>query len=134
MRLKNRLPYPDTKKTRPGFGEQLWLSICMKNTPLEAGIFALWSPLPLLFLAELWALILILYVCFHLLGLNSVPVWLLLISLLPMLISPLLGILGIIHGFRKRKEPRAWLGILLSFLSLVENGIGVYLLSIFSKY
>ena len=97
----------------------------MKNTPVEAGRFAFFSPLPMLFASGLWSWIVVFGIYFGLLQLDvPIPEWLIGITIIPpVFCSPILGILGIVHGIIKRKEKRAWLGILLSTLCLVENAL-----------
>ena len=57
---------------------------------------------------------------------DTIPQWISEISLLPIWISPLLGIIGIIHGVIKIKEKRSGLGIVLSAMCLVENFVILY--------
>ena len=97
----------------------------MKNTPVEAGRFAFFSPLPMFFATCLWSWTVVFGIYFGLLQMGvPVPGWLICITVVPPLCcSPILGILGIIHGITKRKEKRAWLGILLSAFCLVENAL-----------
>ena len=61
-----------------------------------------------------------------LLNYDIVPQWILAVSLLPLLISPIIGLLGIIHGIVKIKTRKAWLGIFLSVIGLFENYILIY--------
>ena len=98
----------------------------MKIKPIISGIIAAISPIPLLIFTVLWFWICSFGIGMGLLQYETIPEWILIISLLPLLISPLLGISGIIHGFIKRKESLAWLGILLSISCLVENFILIY--------
>ena len=97
----------------------------MKNTPVEAGRFAFFSPLPMFFATCLWSWTVVFGIYFGLLQMDvPIPGWLICITVVPPLCcSPILGILGIIHGSTKRKEKRAWLGILLSAFCLVENAL-----------
>lgn len=93
----------------------------MKNTPVEAGIVAVASPLPLFFCTVLWSWILVFVIWMTILDFSHIPNWLLICSLFPLFISPGLGVIGIIHGIVKIKEKNAWVGILLSALGLAEN-------------
>ena len=72
----------------------------MKNMPIITGIIAFVSPISLLIFSILWIDI---------------------IGLLPLLISPILGVLGVVHGIVKIKEDYSVLGIVLSAIGLLEN-------------
>ena len=72
----------------------------MKNMPIITGIIAFVSPISLLIFSILWIDI---------------------IGLLPMFISPILGVLGVVHGIVKIKEDYSVLGIVLSAIGLLEN-------------
>ena len=48
------------------------------------------------------------------LNFETIPLWILIISILPSVISPAMGVLGIVHGFIKLKQKYAWLSIILS--------------------
>ncbi len=103
----------------------------MKNRPVITGIIAVVSPVPLFVLSILWSWICFFGIGMGLLNYDPVPLWMLILSLLPLLISPTLGLLGIIHGIAKIKTNKAWLGVLLSVISLIENllifGVMMYL-------
>lgn len=123
---ENRLrPYVPERKRKFLLCEQLIQSILMKNTPLNAGIAAVVFPLPAFFYTILWAWIVTFGLGFGVLGIEHIPDWLLSISVTPLLLSfaagPILGVLGIIHSLTKIKQKRAWLGLLLSILGLVES-------------
>lgn len=94
--------------------------------PLTLGIFAALSPVPGVMLTSFWGMILVFPIGMELLQYETIPVWIGIISLLPLLISPLLGIFGIIHGAKKSKEKHARLGIVLSVLCLIENIVLLY--------
>ncbi len=98
----------------------------MKMKPLTLGIIAALSPIPGLLLTELCVLIWAFPIGMELLQYDTIPTWMLIISLPLLLISPLLGILGIIHGAKKSKEKHARLGIVLSVLCLIENIVLLY--------
>ena len=122
----NRLSPHRTEKPIPkGTFTKLRESILMKNTPVEAGRFAFFSPLPMVFATCLWSWTVVFGIYFGFLQMDvSIPEWLICITVVPPLCcSPFLGILGIIHGITKRKEKRAWLGILLSAFCLIENAL-----------
>ena len=83
-------------------------------------------------LTSFWGMILAFPIGMGLLQYETIPVWIGIISLLPLLISPLLGIFGIIRGIKRRKEKHARLGIVLSVLCLIENIVllyGIYYIS-----
>ena len=93
----------------------------MTNKPLITGIIAVASPIPLIMFTVLWS-----WLCFFGIGIGvmnyeTVPQWILIISLLPLFISPAIGIIGVVHGFAKLTAKHAWLGIVLSVIGLVEN-------------
>lgn len=126
--MGERLRPPEMGKPyRKGTLTKLKESILMKNTPVEAGRFAAFSPLPMFFVAMCWGMLFFFNIYLSIFPAESTPpVWVLILLLLPLLFSPLLGVLGIIHGIIKRKEKRAWLGILLSALCLIENFLLFY--------
>jgi hypothetical protein len=122
----NRLsPHREEKPIPKGTFTKLKESIFMKNTPVEAGRFAFFSPLPMFFTTCLWSWTVFFGIYFGLLQMDiPIPGWLICITVLPPICcSPILWLLGIIHGILKRKEKRAWLGILLSAFCLVENAL-----------
>ena len=98
----------------------------LKNKPIIIGIMAVVSPIPLFIFTILWFL----WYFGNGMGLLSyvpVPQWIILsFSLLPLLISPILGLLGIIGGIMKIKTKNAVLGILLSVVGLLENFLLIY--------
>ena len=98
----------------------------MKNKPLVTGIIAVVSPVPLIVFTVLWSWIWCFGIGMGLLNFDTIPQWILICSLLPLFISPALGLLGIVHGIIKIKLKRAWVGILLSVLGLIENFILIY--------
>ena len=98
----------------------------MKNKPVLTGIIAAVSPVPLLIFTVLWCWIWFFGIGMGLLNYEIVPQWILICSLLPLFISPALGLSGIIHGLIKRKTKRAWLGILLSVIGLMESFLLLY--------
>lgn len=101
-------------------------AIMMKSTPIEAGIVAVASPLPLFFCTVFWSWILTFTIGMGILGLEYIPNWLSICSLLPLLVSPIIGVMGLIHSIIKIKEKRSWVGFLLSFLGLAENLLLIY--------
>ena len=98
----------------------------MRNKPITIGIIAMVSPVPLFVFTVIWCWILFFGIGIGVLHYDTVPLWMQIVGLLPLLISPALGIGGMIHGFIKFKEKLAWLGILLSVLCLVENCLLIY--------
>jgi len=122
----NRLsPHREEKPIPKGTFTKVKESIFMTNTPVEAGRFAFFSPLPMFFATCLWSWTVVFGIYFDILQMDvPIPGWLICITVVPPLCcSPILGILGIIHGITKRKEKRAWLGILLSAFCLVKNAL-----------
>ncbi len=93
----------------------------MKNKPHITGILAVASPIPMLCFTVLWFWIWSFGIGMGLLHYNNIPFGMLVVSCLPLFISPAIGFLGILHGIIKHKAPRAWLGILLSCLGLAES-------------
>lgn len=130
MPMNKLKPYIPEPKVKPTHFERLKDSVLMKNTPLEAGVFAVLSPLPMLFLAGFIGFIMMAAILYTL-GPQVVGPWVVLLMILPLLASPVLGILSIVNGFRKIKEKRAWTGIALGVLCLLENAalffFGAYL-------
>lgn len=98
----------------------------MKIKPITTGIIAVASPISLLVFTSLWIPLCYFGIGMGLLNYDTVPQWIQLCSLLPLLISPAIGVLGIVHGCVKLKEMRAWLGILLSVLGIAENFLLIY--------
>ena len=98
----------------------------MKNHPFITGIIAVASPLPLYFFSILWCWILFFGIGMGLLGYDAIPDWILYCGLSPLLISPIIGILGLVHSIVKIKTPKAWLGLLLSLVGLLENALLLY--------
>ena len=98
----------------------------MKNKPMISGLIAVGSPIPLLFLTMLWYCIWVFPIGMGLFRYDSIPDWIMVVSLLPLCISPLLGVFGIVHGIIKIKEKLSWLGITLSMICLIENFILIY--------
>jgi len=105
----------------------------MKMKPLTLGIIAALSPVPGLVLTSFWSIIWISAIGMELLQYETIPVWIEIISFLPLLISPFLGIFGIMRGIKKRKEKLAWLGIVLSVLCLIENFVLLYYIAFVSE-
>lgn len=98
----------------------------MKNRPFITGIIAVVSPIPLFIFTVLWCWVWFFGIGIGLLNYDTVPQWILTVSLLPLLISPVLGFLGIVHSIAKRKTKTAWVGFLLSTLCLLENFLLFY--------
>ena len=98
----------------------------MKCRPIVTGIIAVTSPIPLVVFTIIWCWVWFFGIGMGLLNYDIVPHWILIFSLLPLFISPIIGLLGIIHGFVKIKTKKAWLGILLSAVGLLENFILIY--------
>ena len=96
----------------------------MKTKSLITGILAALSPLPMARIAILldWIFFFGIYLgVFD--GPLPAPDWVIQAFLLPLSISPLLGVAGIVHGIVDRKAPLAWLSIVLSVLCLLGNAL-----------
>ena len=93
----------------------------MKNRPYITGIIAVASPGPMFIFTIFWCWIWSFGIGLGILHYDKIPDWILFIGLLPLWISPLLGIAGLIHSVAKCKTKLAWLGILLSAMGLLEN-------------
>ena len=117
---------PENHRKKRNHWKEIKNSILMKNTPVEAGIVAIASPVPLFFCTVPWCWILVFVIGMTIFDFNVIPNWLLTFSLLPLFISPALGVIGIIHGIVKLKGKHAWIGILLSVLGLAENFLLIY--------
>lgn len=106
----------------------------MKNRPIITGILAFISPLPMFIFAIILSWILFFGIGMGLLGLSTVPDWMIIPTILALLVSPALCVLGIIHGIVKRHFRYAKLGILLSALGLAENGILWFMMGYLSQF
>lgn len=98
----------------------------MKMKPITVGILSFFSPVPMFIFTILWYWTWAFGIGMGLLGYDRIPVWILVVGPLPMLISPALGIFGMIYGIRRRKEKLAWLGILLSALCVITNAMMIF--------
>ena len=98
----------------------------MKNRPIVTGIIAVTSPIPIVIFTAIWCWVWFFGIGMGLLNYDTVPQWILIVSLLPLLISPVFGLLGIIHSIVKIRTRKAWLGIFLSVIGLFENLILIY--------
>lgn len=97
-----------------------------KNNPLFIGTIAAASPVPLLVFTVLWSWFWGIGIGIGLLHYDTISGWLLIWSLLPLIISPIWCIVGIIYGCIKHKQKRALLGIFLSIIGLIENFLLLY--------
>ena len=98
----------------------------MKSRPLVTGIIAVASPIPMVIFTILWSWLCFFGIGMGILNYDTVPQYISIISLSPILISPILGLLGVIHGIVKIKTNKALLGIVLSVIGLLENFILIY--------
>lgn len=98
----------------------------MKQRAFMLGLFSFLSPVPLAIATILWDWTLSFGIGMGLLGYDYIPDWISFAGLAPLLISPLLGLAGIVYGICKRKEKLAWLGILLSVLCIVANALMIF--------
>ncbi|MBQ7378543.1 MAG: hypothetical protein IJW70_02545 [Clostridia bacterium] len=96
----------------------------MKTKSLITGIIAALSPFPMVIFTVLWCWTIFFGIYLGALdGPLPAPDWILVVSLLPLWISPLLGVAGIVHGIIDRKAPLAWLSIVLSVVCLLGNAL-----------
>lgn len=93
----------------------------MKNRPYITGIIAAASPFYMFIFTLFWCWIWFFGIGIGLLNYDTIPPWIQAVSLIPLLVSPAIGICGIIHGLIKIKHKLAWLGIVLSVGCLLEN-------------
>ncbi|MBE6670617.1 MAG: hypothetical protein E7593_00270 [Ruminococcaceae bacterium] len=98
----------------------------MKNKPFITGIISIVSPIPMFIFTILWCWVWFFGIGIGLLNYDTVPQWILVLSLLPLLISPILCLTGIFYGIVKIKARKAVLGIFLSVAGLLENFILIY--------
>ena len=100
----------------------------MKTEPIRTGVIALVSPIPLFIFTAIWCLIWSMGIGVGIFHYETIPTWILAISLAPLLISPILGISGIIQGIMRINEHSSCLGIILSVISLAENFVLLYVI------
>ena len=103
----------------------------MKSKSLTIGLIAAASPIPLIVFTALWSWLWFFGIGMEVLNYNTMPVWILICSLLPMLVSPVLGVYGIVYGCTKIKEKHSLICVILSVLGLIENFLlffGIYYL------
>lgn len=98
----------------------------MKNKPFFTGLIAVASPIPMIIFTVFWFWIWFFAVGMGLLNYETVPDWISICGLFPLVISPILCVVGIAHGCIKIKQKYAWLGIMLSAIGLVENFLLIY--------
>ena len=98
----------------------------MKNKPIVTGIIAVASPIPMASFTTIWCWIWCFGIGIGLLNYDTIPPWMLVVSLMPLLISPIFGLLGIIHSMIKIKTKKAGLALFLSVIGLLENFILLY--------
>ena len=98
----------------------------MKNKSINLGLVAAISPIPLLIVSVLWSWLWSFGVGMGLLNYDTIPQWILIISMTPLLISPMLGVIGAIHGIVNIREGLSFVGIILSIICLVENAALIY--------
>lgn len=98
----------------------------MKNKAAFWGMLSFLSPIPMTFLTFLWSWIWCFGIAMGLLGYERISDWALIIGTAPLLISPLMGLSGLVYGICHYRQKLAWLGILLSFLGVVVNGLLIF--------
>ena len=92
----------------------------MERQTAATGIAAVAAPVPMFVLSAIIALI-----GMSLLN-GDAPRWLPAVSMLPMIIPILLGLLGVIHSFIRIRQKRAWLGLLLTVLGIAVAVFLIY--------
>lgn len=98
----------------------------MKNKYLKLGAIAAISPLPMIVFTAIWCWLWFFGIGLGLLGYDSVPEWIMICSMLPLGVSPLLGVIGVIKGGLEIKEKHAFVGLILSIIGLIENFIIIF--------
>ena len=98
----------------------------MKNKPILTGIIAVASPVPMVIFTAIWSWVWFFGIGMGLLNYDTVQQWILIVSLIPLFISPIFGLLGIIHSMVKIKTKKAWFAFFLSLIGLLENFILIY--------
>lgn len=98
----------------------------MKSKSLRLGLLSALSPLPLFVLTALWFWMWCFGIGMEILHYEIIPEWILVISALPLSISPLLGLVGTVCGIIKIREKFSWLGVVLPLVCLVENFLLIY--------
>ena len=93
----------------------------MKNRPLITGIISVASPIPMFIFTIFWSWIWCFMIGMGLLNYDTIPDWISICSFFPLAISPILCLMGIVHGLIKVKQKLAWLGVLFSVVGLVKN-------------
>lgn len=107
----------------------------MKSKALFTGILAVASPIPMILFTMIWYWIWFFGIGMGMMNYNTVPQWINILGLLPLFVSPCIGIGGIVYGCIRIKQKRAWLGVLLSALGLIENLLLLYgIIYIGSRY
>lgn len=104
-----------------------------KRSPLAVGLFNVLAPIPVLVLAFVAFSLLAFGIGIGIFDAGNVPVWFQLISflpfLLPLLVLPVIQILGVVLGIMKRREKHGIVCIVLSVLGFAGNAVmwtGVY--------
>ena len=98
----------------------------MKNKSLTLGLISVLSPAPFFVLTALWFWMWFFGIGMGFLNYEIVPEWILMISVLPLFVSPLLGLIGTVLGIVTIREKYSLLGIILSLLCIVENFVLIY--------
>ena len=96
------------------------------NNLLELGILNLLSPIIVLIATLAWGLIFMVIICIEVLGLDTIPIWAVSITILPLVFAPISCVWGIINGFINRKKKNAWACIVLSFAGIVLFVVMMY--------
>ena len=89
----------------------------MSNRSARLGVWSVLTIFPCFIATVLWSAVLL-----SCLGVpEEAPLWMGFLILLPMLISPGIGVAGLITGIRRWKEHHSLLGVALSLLGIAGN-------------
>lgn len=105
----------------------------MKSTHVKLGTIAVISPVPMIVFTAIWCWLWFFGIGLGLLGYESVPEWIMICSMIPLGVSPLIGAVGVIYGAIKMKEKYAFVSLVLSIVGLIENLILIYVICYLGK-
>ncbi len=98
----------------------------VKKDPASLGILAAATPIPLFFATVFWSWFWFFGIWLQVSPEAATPLWFEIFLLLPLFVSPVLGILGVISGIRNFKNKDAREGLLWSIAGLAENALILY--------
>ena len=90
-------------------------------TPLSVGIFNLVSPIPVMIVGIMLYWHTLTGIGMEMLGYKIIPAWFAILAFLPVFISPVLTLAGIIYGFTRRTKKHRRLCIVMSAIGLAVN-------------